>query len=339
MDVAEAAGVSIATASHAIAGRRGVSEPVARRVREVANSLGYVADLNARALASGMSSTVGLIVHDVMDPYFAEMSSSAIREASRHELMVQICQTSADPDQELRQLRSLIGSRVRAIIIAGSGVDNIKTYSQSHNELKSFEESGGRLVLVGRHFLQADSIRPQNIEGARKLAEHVLSLGHSKIGVFVSNDNHTASVDRLEGIRQAVAAAASSDIELVVCPVAFAQAGTAQNTADFLKEHPDITALMCATDSMAIGALGALRDLRIRVPQDVSVTGFDDIMVAPELNPALTTVKVPLERIGELCIQFVMRQPAARPRRKLLPCDLVLRDSTAPPRTAGKLKL
>lgn len=332
MDVAEAAGVSIATASHAIAGRPGVSEPVAERVREVARRLGYVADLNARALASGMSSVVGLIVHDVMDPYFAEMASSAIRQAAQHGLMVQICQTAADPEQELLQIRSLIGARVRAIIVAGSGVDNLPTYSQSHEELKSFENSGGRLVLVGRHFLSADSIRPENTEGARQLAEHIIGLSHTKVGVLVSDNAHTASVDRLTGIQQAFEAHGLGQDAIAICKIPFNRAGAYANTAAFVAKNPDVTALLCVTDGMASGVLRALRELGIRVPQDMSVTGFDDITVAADLNPALTTVRIPLDKIGELCIQFVLRSPTSRPRRKNLPCELVVRDSSAEPR-------
>ena len=121
-DVAEAAGVSIATASRSLSGATGVSEPVAERVRETARTMGYVVNLHARSLAGGASRSVGLLVHEIGDPYFSEIASGVLGVGAREGLTVQICHTGRDPERELAQLRMLIANRVGAIIIAGSGI-------------------------------------------------------------------------------------------------------------------------------------------------------------------------------------------------------------------------
>ena len=121
VDVAERAGVSLATASRALAGREGVSEEVAAHVRQVARRMGYVANVHARTLAGGATSTVGLIVHEIDDPYFSEIASGVIGVAAERGFSVQICHSGRDPHHELRQIRNLIAQRVGAIIVAGSG--------------------------------------------------------------------------------------------------------------------------------------------------------------------------------------------------------------------------
>src|SRR5687768_9006928 len=121
IDVAQRAGVSLATASRALAGRDGVSEEVANRVRQVSRELGYVANPFARTLAGGASSTVGLIVHQVDDPYFSEIAGGVIKLADEQNLLVQICHSGRDPAHELRQIRNLIAQRVGIILVAGSG--------------------------------------------------------------------------------------------------------------------------------------------------------------------------------------------------------------------------
>ena len=144
VDVAQRAGVSIATASRALSGSNGVSEAVADHVRQVATELGYVANVHARSLAGGASSSIGLIVHEIGDPYFSEIASGVLRIATQQGLIVQICHTGRDPDNELVQIRALVAHRVGGIIVAGSGFVDPELQARSKAELLAFRRSGGR---------------------------------------------------------------------------------------------------------------------------------------------------------------------------------------------------
>ena len=157
IDVAVEAGVSIATASRALSGTPGVSPSVAEQVRRVANELGYVTNMHARSLAGGTTSAIGLVVHEIGDPYFSEIASGVLRVAAEEELTVQICHTGRDPETELRQVRTLVANRVGAILIAGSGFVDPAVEAPVRDELQRYTEAGGRVAVIGRHHLRADT--------------------------------------------------------------------------------------------------------------------------------------------------------------------------------------
>src|SRR5918994_3254278 len=175
-DVADSAGVSLATASRALAGRDGVSLGLAQRVRDVAASLGYVPNAHARALAGAAQPMVGLIVHDVADPYFAEIAKGVLRVADEHGLMVLINQSDRRPDVELMRIRSLRAHRVGSIVMAGSGYVDAAQEADVAAEVLAFRGVGGRIALVGRHHLPVDAVLPDNYAGGRTAARHLVDL-------------------------------------------------------------------------------------------------------------------------------------------------------------------
>ncbi|MEK8228252.1 LacI family DNA-binding transcriptional regulator [Oerskovia sp. M15] len=181
--MAEAAGVSLATASRSLTGSVGVSEEVAAHVRVVAARLGYVANLHARTLAGGRTSVAGLIVYEIGDPYFAEIASGVIRVAGEHGWSVQISHTEREPIAEAQQIRIMRAHRVGAIVIAGSGYVDRAMEHESGLELSAFQESGGRVVVVGRHHLQSDAVLPDNEAAGESIAQHLLDLGHRRLAV------------------------------------------------------------------------------------------------------------------------------------------------------------
>src|SRR6478609_1388837 len=295
-DVAEAAGVSIATASRSLSGASGVSEGVAERVREQARAMGYVVNLHARSLAGGSTRSVGLVVHEIGDPYFSEIASGVLGVGAREGLTVQICHTGRDPARELEQLRMLVANRVGAIIVAGSGL--------------------------------VDAVLPDNVLGARAVAEHVLSLGHRRIAVASGSRQLTTVADRLAGIEQACTAAGLDFADLPVVEADFTRAGGKEAAERILTDHPGITALLALNDDMAIGVLSTLRARGVSVPGQVSVTGFDDVAVAGDLAPSLTTVRLPMSEMGEQALLLALKDPGTRPRRRTVGAELVVRGST-----------
>lgn len=330
IDVAERAGVSLATASRSLAGRDGVSEPVAERVREVARELGYVANLHARTLAGGSTSVVGLIVHQIEDPYFAEIASGVIRVANERGLMVQICHSARDPENELRQIRTLIANRVRAIIVAGSGYIDSAVHAEVADELAAFQASGGRVAVIGRHLMRADAVLPDNEEAGAAIAEHILSLGHRRIALASGPRNLTTITDRLDGIGRVLRAAKLPASKVPIVEADFTRDGGRRAADTIMDDHPDTTAIIALNDAMAIGVLSALRTRGIDVPGRVSVAGFDDVTVAADLAPSLTTVRLPMTAMGESALEMALKEPSTKPRRKHTGHELMTRDSTGP---------
>jgi LacI family transcriptional regulator len=330
VDVAERAGVSLATASRALAGRDGVSERVAGHVRQVSRDLGYVANLHARTLAGGSTSTVGLIVHQIDDPYFSEIAGGVIQAAAEQDLMVQICHSGRDPQQELRQIRNLIAQRVGVLIIAGSGYTDPRLEAAAKAELSAFSDAGGRVAVIGRHFLRADAVLPDNRAAGVAIAEHVLSLGHRRIAVAAGPELLTTVADRLAGIEAALARGGLSLAALPIIRTDFTRDGGRAAAERIVGDHPGTTAIIALNDAMAIGVLSTLRGLGVSVPDRISVAGFDDVSVAADVAPSLTTVRLPMAGMGQLALALALRPRSPRSRRKATGHQLVVRASTGP---------
>ena len=331
IDVARRAGVSLATASRALSGRQGVSKEVADRVREVARELGYVANPHARTLAGGPTSTVGLIVHQIDDPYFSEIAAGVIEVAAERDLMVQICHSGRDPHVELRQLRHLITQRVGVIVIAGSGYTDAELEAKARAELGRYQNGGGRVAVIGRHALGVDAVLPDNREGGRAITEHLLSLGHRRIAVVAGPASLTTVADRLAGVSAALADAGLALADMPVLHTDFTRDGGRAAVDEIVRDHPETTGVIALNDAMAIGVLAGLRAHGIGVPDQMSVAGFDDVAVAADLAPGLTTVRLPMTDMGRQALRLALLPPAARPRRRRTGHTLVVRDSTAPP--------
>lgn len=332
-DVAEAAGVSLATASRSLSGSNGVSPALAERVRAVADELGYVVNAHARSLAGGATSSIGLVVHEIGDPYFTEIAAGVMGLGEQLGLMVQVRQTRRDPDLELAQIRALVANRVDGILIAGSGYVDPAAEQPARRQLEAFRNAGGRVAAIGRHHLGVDAVLPDNIAGGRTIAEHLLGLGHRRVAIAAGSAALTTIADRLAGVGEALAAAGRRPDEWPVVEAAFTRQGGKDAARQVLAGHPDVTAIIALNDDMAIGALSALRASGVAVPAEVSVAGFDDIEVAEDLAPSLTTVRLPMREMGEMALTLALSAPAARPRRRTTGHQLVVRDSTAPPRS------
>jgi len=330
LEVAAGAGVSIATASRALSGSPGVSPPVAEQVQAVAARLGYVVNVHARRLAGGATSSVGLLVHEIGDPYFAEIASGVLGVATAEGLTVQICHTGRDPDAELVQLRTLIAHRVDVIVIAGSGYVDPRAQARARAELQAYQANGGRVAVIGRHHLGADAVLPDNVAGGRSVGEHVLSLGHRRLALVTGSRQLTTVADRLAGVGVALADAGLALAGVPVLEAEFTRAGGKRATERLLAEHPGTTAVLALNDDMAIGVLSVLRARGVSVPGQMSVTGFDDVAVAEDLAPSLTTVRLPMAQLGALALSLALKPAPARPRRQTTGHELVARDSTGP---------
>ena len=345
--VAQLAGVSLATASRVLhgSGARNVGDQLRSRVEDAARSLRYVSNAPAQALARSSSSVVGLIVHDVADPYFGAIAAGAMQAAREQELMVMIAATFRESGLEVQYLRSLRAQRVRAIILAGSGTtgistggistggagtDPVGTGEELAEEIAAFEAEGGRVVAIGERGLGLDTVAMANRSGAAGAVRALWELGHRELGVVAGPADLTTVAHRLDGARRALralGAAAGTPVERSD----FSQEGGRAAAVRLLRAHPGTTAVLVLSDAMAAGVLAGLQeDLGLAVPEQVSVVGFNDAPYAVNLRPALSTVRLPLERAGQEALRLLLEPEADEPRTVELDTELVLRASTGP---------
>ena len=329
-DVARRAGVSVATASRTLNGARPVGEALRDQVVSAARELGYSPNPHARALAQATDASVGVIVHDVTDPYFSEIVRGMLQASAQTERLVLICNTYRDRERELAYVAHFRAQRVKALVLAGSGLEDREFGARMAAQITAFEATGGRATLIGRHYAPGDSVIPDNVGGARELARTLASLGHRHIGVISGPANLTTTHDRLAGFRMGLN---DSGVELdpdAVLTSDFTRDGGERAVGELLSKMPDLTAIFALNDVMAIGVLSGLRRLHRRVPADISLAGFDDIPIAKDLMPSLTSVRVPMFEMGARALALAMEPLGAGLRTEHLPTELVLRDSTGP---------
>lgn len=326
IDVAEAAGVSLASASRAMSGGSGISPEVAAHVRGIAQQLGYEPNMHARGLAGGLVPTIGLVVHEIGDPYFSDIASGVIRSATLENRSVQIAQAERTPDSELAQVKSLMRQRIGSIIIAGSG------YADSHREqrmsdaLVDFTLAGGRVAVIGRHYLPVDAVLPDNHRAGVSVGRHLAELGHRRIGVVAGPLELNTVADRIAGLREWTD---EPGVELTVVSQAFTREGGIAGARELLGRG--LTAIVGLNDAMAIGILSELRQHGIRVPEEMSVVGFDDIAVAADVAPALTTARIPMFDMGQHAVSLILRPASDEPRTIATSHELIIRQSSGPP--------
>jgi LacI family transcriptional regulator len=326
-DVARHAGVSTATASRIINGSpKPVADTLRERVLAAVAELQYVPNAHAQMLARSNRSAVGVIVHDVSDPYFAEITRGLQRVATAHGRLVIICNSFREPDRELQYLDLLHAHQVAAIVVAGSGYLDPETSERLDARMRAFEATGGRITVIGRHGRVGDAVLPDNEEGGFLAGDHLFALGHSEVGVIAGPEALTTTADRLAGIRRAARAHHRRLPKQRIVHADFTRDGGAAAAMQLLAAHPRLTAIAALNDSMAIGALAALRS----AGRVLSVIGFDDMPIARDVTPALTSVRLPLTDIGERAMAMALGEPGAGPRTERVGAELMSRDSTWP---------
>jgi LacI family transcriptional regulator len=298
-------------------------------VLAAASALHYVSNGPAQALARASTALVGLVVHDVADPYFSAIAAGAMRIARAHDLMVMVAATFRDPGLELEYLSRLRVQRARAVLLAGSGFSDPDYTARLTLHVAALEEQGVRIACVGFHGIAADTVLPGNAEGAAQAVQHLWGLGHRRIGI-VSGPPELATVrDRLDGARHALASFGAALPPERVVEADFTREGGRVAALTLFRRAPGLTGVLALNDVMASGVLAALRELGRSVPGDVSVVGFDDVPQAADLHPALTTVRLPLEEIGAQAMRLVVGDRAGGgPRLVPVSAALVPRAST-----------
>jgi LacI family transcriptional regulator len=334
-EVARLAGVSIATASRVVSeADYPVSAQTRERVLDAAKQLDYVPNALARGLLKSQIPVVGVIVHDITDPYFAEVVRGVEDAAESGGYLVITCSSEREGAREASYVRLLRSMRAAGVIFAGSGLDDPASVEELPRHVAALRESGAAVVHLSPHAQGAPEISVDNQDGIASMVEVLADMGHRRIAFMCGPKSLYVARERLAGFRRGMGMAGIKIDENLIVETGFSADAGARAIDELIDKRimpgPDFTALMCANDLLALGALQRLHEHGISVPRGVSVAGFDDIPVAAMTAPPLTTVRLPLRDMGRLGFEAAIRSLNGETvKPQILPTEVVLRDSTA----------
>lgn len=331
-EVARRAGVSIATASRVI-GATGYPVSVATRARvlEAARALDYVPNALARGLLKSQIAVVGVVVHDITDPYFSEVVRGVEDAATPDGYLVIACSSDRSSERERSYVRLLRSMRAAAVIFAGSGIDDPEANEELGRHLAGIRQNGSAVVHLSPHAFGAPQVGVDNPAGIAAMVAALAALGHRRIAFIAGPTSLYVASERLTGYRRGLAATHIDADPRLVVHASFDRAGGAAGVDALLAGGAPFSAVCCANDLQALGALQRLAELGLRVPDDVSVAGFDDISMAALTAPALSTVRLPLRELGRRGFAHAIRQLAGETvAPELLPTRVVIRGSIGP---------
>ena len=328
-EVAKKAGVSVATVSRVLNNVAAVKSSTRARVMKVATELKYHPNLHARSLASGSSRTLGIIVSNMENPFFFDIFHKLESEAHAAGYEVVVANTDYSADQLGTSVRLMIGWRVAglAAIVSEMDTDLIRVIVDSHIPTVFYD--------VGTPAENITNIRVDYRKGMYKVIEYLHSLGHKRMA-FVG---HHATLRPIDERRQSFLETTKQFGCEAVQTVAGVDGleGGLQAARELFKAKSQPTAIVCVNDFMAVGVLRYLRERKIRVPQEISVTGFDNLKLADFVSPALTTVHIPRERIGQLTFERLVpdeKKTNSFGRELWIDPELVVRESTGPAKSS-----
>lgn len=323
-DVAKAANVSISTISHVINETRYVSPDTRERVLAAMKQLNYQHNRVASSLRNRKTYTIGVLLPNSANPYFAEILAGIEAACFEQDYHIIMGNANDDPEREQSYLKVLLSRQVDGILLISTGAFD--------DSIHLLRENKTPVVMVDRstELAAVDEIFTDNQGGGRQATAYLLGLGHRVIGCVTGPSFLTPSAARVQGYRDAFAAAGIARDESWIVTGDFQHESGYQAAQKLLALPNRPTAIFACNDLMAIGVVAALQDAGLRVPGDVSVIGYDDIPLASYYNPRLTTIAQPARDLGHLAVERLFERfddPDVPTRRDMLPVSLVERDS------------
>jgi LacI family transcriptional regulator len=324
-EVAESAGVSYATVSHVINNTRIVSPETRERVLAAMDALNYRPNMLARSLRQGKTNTLGLVLPDSANPFFAEISRSIEDEAFKKGYSVFLCNTELDTERELFYVDVLSKKQVDGIIFIAAGDQADSLDFLLHRNLP--------VVMIDRNVpsVELDAVLTDNQLGGFLATRHLLDLGHTRIACIAGPSSITPSSERIIGYRKALEQVGLPyNEDLVMRGDYHAQSGL-EITHSILMMNPRPTAIFALNDLMALGALRAAAEAGCSVPKDLAVIGYDDLELSRFTNPPLSTIAQPKKEVGVQAVNLLIERITQKnrpPTRLVLPPELIVRRST-----------
>lgn len=335
IEVARKAGVSVATVSRVLNGKGRVGEELRRRVMSAVEELHYVPNPTARNLRLNESRTILILAPNVTNPYYTHIIAGIGEAAHEHGYSSFLCNTEGDRSREARLLDRLSANQADGAILLATELNAqwLVPYAQKHPIVQSSEFDPD---------VDITHVCIDNYHAALDVMAHLLSLGHKRIGLISSTNRYYSTQQRTRGYRDALSQAGLPSPQEYIrkANVDYTFKSGFDAARSLLSQEQRPTALFCISDMLALGAIASAREMGFRVPEDVTVIGFDDVEHTTMFHPYVTTVVQPCAQIGrramELLIELMNAQPA--PREVLMPHSLVVRESSAP-RHSGLLDL
>lgn len=325
LQVAKRAGVSPTTVSHVINKTRFVSGEVVERVQAAMTELGYQPNALARSLRRGETHTLGLILPDSANPFFAEIGRSIEGNAFQHGYSVILCNTEGDAAKETIYTDVLSKKQVDGMIFVATGEES--------DSVKILQRQGLPFVLVDRQLpgIEADCVLSNNHLGGVLAALHLTAAGHRRLGCVTGPSFLTPSAERVTGFLETLEQAGIPAAEVRLARGDFHPESGYQAGLELLTGQARPTAIFCCNDMMAMGLYRAAAELGLRIPEDVAIVGFDDIDLSSYLNPPLTSISQPKTEIGQAVIDLLLnriRNHDLPAQRVVLETHLVARKSS-----------
>jgi LacI family transcriptional regulator len=331
LDIAKRAGVAPITVSRVINNSGYVSQSTRERVQAAVKELGYVPNTIARGLRSKRTHTLALIVTDITNPYFTSMARGVEDVAGAYNYTVIYCNTDESETKEEKYANMLAQRQVDGVLLVPS-CGNAKT-------IKFFEANGINVVVLDRRIsgVRSDIICSDSENGANRLVKLLIGLGHKRIAIITGPKDVSTSVDRVIGYQQALREAGLSENELIYYGAFNEQSGY-ELTNQAMTQVQKPTAIFGANNYIAMGIIKALYDLKLEVPGDVSVVGFDDLPESIFMKPFLTVARQRAYEMGKLATELLLKRISGElsqeHRELILPIEIIVRESSGPNRTA-----
>ncbi len=325
-DVAQRAEVSTATVSRCLNEPGKVRNEVRKKINKAINDLGYVPHGAARALASRRTRTIGAIVPTIDNAIFSEAIQHLQQGLAKANFTLLLTNSSYSLEEELNEVNSLLSRGIDGLVLVGE-LHHPEVFAAIEREQIPYVN-----LWTYNPSSKYSCIGFDHIKAGHQLAKHLVDLGHKEIGIVSGFlENNDRAILRLQGMKETIEEAGLSfqEDKIIECRYSVEQGCAATHT--LLDRHPEITAINCGNDILALGALAAARERGLDVPKDLSVTGFDNLEMIPYLSPALTTVNSPSKRMGEMAAEYILKQLEADDpsiERIELEAELVVRETT-----------
>ena len=314
------------TVSRVVNGRGRVDSETRQRVEEAIQALDYVPNRIARGLISQKTQTIGIIVPDIVNPFFAPVVRGAESAARKAGYRILLCNSEGDLRLEREYIEDLVAHRVEGLLLAPAS-------DRSRSSILSLLRGGFPLVLIDRALPDADCdlIVSDNTQGARRLIEHLIAIGHREIAHVSDAEDTSTGRERLRGYREALEAAGIPFQPELVIRTTVDRIGGYRAAQEILARDPLPTAIFAVNNMTAVGTMEALRERNLSVPKDMGLVCFDDVEHLAVLSPILTVIDQPAETFGSLGVQLLLERMTgkanSRPRRIILQTDLIVRQS------------
>jgi LacI family transcriptional regulator, fructose operon transcriptional repressor len=323
-DVAREAGVSIATVSRALSNKRNVRPELRSKILQVAEALSYQPNRVASSLRTQTSGVIGLLVSDIRNPFFTDIARAIEDVAHQNKMSLFLCNTDEDPQKELHYLNTLLAERVAGIILSPT--------PNNAEQIKFILDDGIPVVTIDRRLKDAkvDCVLSDNIDTARMITNHLIERGYRRIGALIGLSAITTGHERMQGYQQSMEAHGLDILAEFIMPME--QDAEAVVNRWLTSDNPP-DAIFAGNNRMTAGAINAIKQAGLSVPDDIAVAGFDETVWMPHIGPGITVISQPTYEMGRTAMDLLLQrlsQPHRPTREIILRGALIERGSTQP---------